>query len=185
MPKKCEDCHQKWASCGLPNTTKRRWCGPCAKHHRGVWIGQQHGLCEDRKDKWANYGRADTTKRRWCFTPQLRRPRRLDTCFRKTFPICISYSSSFSTFLILQNFCKMVFYWLMCLKKVQDAGGPPRDPRQTIRHAPGGCMAPAALMMTEDLPARSDDRLLRASCCQNASRSLTAGLAGALAAFKL
>jgi len=30
--------------------------------------------------------------------------------FCKTFPICIFLLSSFSTFLILQNFCKMMFY---------------------------------------------------------------------------
>ena len=65
MPDKCEDCNDKWASCGEEGGTKRQWCGPCAKRHGGVLLGKQK-MCEDCGGKWANYGEEGGTERRWC-----------------------------------------------------------------------------------------------------------------------
>ena len=43
---------EKWANYGLPDTTKRKWCGTCAKKHGGVLLGTRK-MCEDCHDKWA------------------------------------------------------------------------------------------------------------------------------------
>ena len=61
---------KKQASYGLPNSTKRKWCGTCAKGYGGVLLckGQSKQMCVDCQDKRANYGLPNTTERRWCGT---------------------------------------------------------------------------------------------------------------------
>ena len=62
--KKCEDCHQKHASCGMPSDRKRRWCGGCAKLHIGA-IDISSQKCEDCKLKQPSYGMLGS-KATWC-----------------------------------------------------------------------------------------------------------------------
>ena len=60
MGRFCEACtgrKRKYASYGLKDTRKKRWCGPCAKKQRGATerIGGQK-MCEDCKEKQPHCG---------------------------------------------------------------------------------------------------------------------------------
>jgi hypothetical protein len=55
MPKMCEDCEKKHASCGTPTEGKRRWCGPCGKAHGAINL-RGHKKCEDCEKKRASFG---------------------------------------------------------------------------------------------------------------------------------
>ena len=48
----CEDCQEKWAESwyGLQVDRKRRWCGTCAKWHRGVYLPKRK-MCENCQEK--------------------------------------------------------------------------------------------------------------------------------------
>eukprot|EP01045_Picozoa_sp_COSAG04_P020540 COSAG04_NODE_2112_length_4765_cov_32.368838_3_plen_175_part_00 len=48
--KMCEDCQEKWAGYGLQVDRKRRWCGTCAKWHRGVYLPKRK-MCENCQEK--------------------------------------------------------------------------------------------------------------------------------------
>lgn len=61
--KKCEDCHKKWPSFGLPGKegvgprggAKGQWCAPCAKNHPGA-IDTSKKMCEDCGETTKKHG---------------------------------------------------------------------------------------------------------------------------------
>ena len=61
----CETCKEKWASFGLADQSRRRWCAAHGKDHGAVLIGKV-AMCETCKEKRAEFGLPDENKRRWC-----------------------------------------------------------------------------------------------------------------------
>jgi hypothetical protein len=63
--KKCEGCGLKQPSFGLPAEGKKRWCGGCAKGHKGaVNVGSKK--CEGCGLKQPSFGLPSEGKMRWC-----------------------------------------------------------------------------------------------------------------------
>jgi hypothetical protein len=62
----CEDCEVKTPSFGLASDRKRRWCHPCAQHHRGAVLLKTRTLCEDCNLVDPSFGKEGERKRRWC-----------------------------------------------------------------------------------------------------------------------
>eukprot|EP01050_Picozoa_sp_SAG11_P027361 SAG11_NODE_6898_length_1229_cov_1.825664_1_plen_154_part_00 len=61
----CEDCKLKHAHFGNPTNGRRRWCGGCAKQHRGA-IDISFKKCEGCGVKAACFGELHNRRRQWC-----------------------------------------------------------------------------------------------------------------------